>query len=266
MEVLNQSNIPFGNGVWSVIESEISEYLSKRLTLRSTVDFKDQYSFETDAIATKNLKQVSSTDGLEVSTREPIRMLEVKKSFVVPTQVIEDIKRDKEDFDNSILTKAVNSFAAVENDTILNGNKKANIEGILTNVENKLSAKNTKEILACVAKSLGIFNENFVDGSFKLIISSGTLAKLYTESFDGMSLKSKIDEILGANAIVINQDIGDDKALILSQRGGDFEFYSGLDVSLGFEKDTDKGVELFLLQTFAFRNISPEAAVVVDIK
>lgn len=266
MEVLNQSNIPFGAGVRNILESEISQYLSKRLTLRSTVDFKDQYTFETDAVPTKNLKSLSSSAGLEVSAREPIKMLEVKKAFTVPAKVIEDIKRGKEDFDNSVLTEAVNSFAAVENDTILNGNKKANIDGILSKIENKLTANDTKEILSCTAKSLGVFNTNFVDGPFKLIASSNTLAKLYTESFDGMSLKAKIEEILGSGAIIINQDIGDDKALIISQRGGDFEFYSGLDVSLGFEKESAKGVELFLLQTFAFRNISPEAAVLIEIK
>lgn len=266
MEVLNQSSIPFGMGVWNVIENEISEYLTKRLTLRSVVDFKGGLGFDTDAIPTKDIKSVSSSNGLEVSTREPIKMMEVKKLFTVPTQVIEDIKRDKEDFDNAVLMEAVNSFAAVENEVILNGNKKANIEGVLSGIENKLKANDTKEILACVAKSLGIFNQNFVDGPYKLVISSGTMAKLYTESFDGISLKAKIDEILGTGSVIINQDIGDDKALIVSQRGGDFEFYSGLDVSLGFEKEVAKGVELFLIQTFAFRNISPEAAVLVEIK
>lgn len=266
MEVLNHSTIPFGDTVWNTIESEVSKFLSKRLTLRSAVDFKEGYGFETDAVSTKNIKEISSSNGLEISTREPIKMLEVKKTFGIPLNVIEDIKRDKANFDDAALTEAVNSFATVENDVILNGNKKANIEGVLTGIKNKLTAKDTKEILTCVAKSMGIFNKNFVEGPFKLIISSETLAKLNVESFDGMSLKSKIDEIFGSDALIVNQDIGNDKALVISQRGGDFEFYSGLDVSLGFEKETAKEVELFLLQTFTFRNISPEAAVLIEIK
>lgn len=266
MEVLNHSKIPFGAAVWNTIESEISKYLSKRLTLRSAVDFKDDYSFDTDAVSTKRLNEIFSSKKLEISTREPIKMLEVKKTFSVPVKVIEDIKRDKIDFDDITLMEAVNSFSKVENDVILNGNKKANIEGILTGIENKLTAKDTKDILTCVAKSTGIFNKNFVEGPFKLIVSSETLAKLYVESLGGMSLKSKIDEILGNDAIIVNQDIGNDKALIISQRGEDFEFYSGLDVSLGFEKETSKEIELFLLQTFTFRNVSPEAAILIEIK
>jgi uncharacterized linocin/CFP29 family protein len=266
MEVLNQSSLPFSNSVWSVIEEEIGEYLAKRLTLRSVVDFRSEYSFETDAIATKNLQTVISQDGLNVATREPIKMMEVKKHFVVPTEVIEDIKRNKSDFDTDALMEAANAFAAFENQTILNGNSSANIEGLLSSVENRVEANNTKEILMAVAKSLGIFNANFVDAPFKLVVSSTTMAKLYTQSFDGISLKSKIDEILGSDAVVINQEIGDEMALVVAQRGGDFEFYSGMDVSLGFEKETSQGVELFLMQTFAFRNLAPEALVVIDIQ
>ncbi|MBN2782609.1 MAG: encapsulin [Campylobacterales bacterium] len=266
MEVLNQSNIPFGDGVKTVIESEITEYLSKRLTLRGVVDFRGEYTFDTDAIATKNLKPISSDNGVEISIREPIKMVEVRKRFTIPKSVIEDIKRGKSDFDNKSLTKASNEFAKVENEIILNGCSDANIKGILPSIENKLSANNATELLKCIAKSIGVFNENFVDGAFKLIISSNTLANLYTESFNGLSIKERVDEILGAGAIVISQDIGDYKALMLSQRGGDFEFYSGLDVSLGFDGETSDSVEMFLLETLAFRVITPEAAILIEIK
>ena len=55
MEILNQANLPFGTGVWNVIASEISEYLSKRLTVRSAVDFKGGLGFETDAITSQDI-------------------------------------------------------------------------------------------------------------------------------------------------------------------------------------------------------------------
>jgi uncharacterized linocin/CFP29 family protein len=266
MEILNQTNLPFGNGVWQVLQSEISEKLSKRLTLRGVVDFKDEYTFDTDSISTKNINTISSKKGLEISTRESIKMIEMKKTFKIPMSVIKDIKRSKPDFDDKSIVEAVNSFSEAENLTILHGSKEANIVGILSSVETTLEAKGAKDLLACVAKSMGEFNKNFVDGPFKLIVSNATLAKLYTESFDGVSLKSKIDEVIGSGSIVVNTEIGDDQALVVSQRGGDYEFYSGLDVSLGYESDNSKEVELFLIETFAFRNISPEASVLIKIK
>lgn len=267
MEILNRINAPFGNGVWSEIDATLGEFLAKRLNIRSVVDFNANYSYEDDAISTKALHEVSNKKGLSIATREPIKMVEIKKSFTLSKSVIEDIKRGVEDYDDSALANAANEFGAVENEMILNGLKEANIEGIVVNKEvESITVNSTKEILSGVAKSLGVFNKNFVDGGFKLVISSNTLASLYTEFFDGISVKAKIDDILGANNIVVNEDIGDKKALLISQRGEDFEFFSGLDVSLGYEKETKDSVELFLMQTCAFRVLGPEAAVVLNIK
>ena len=248
MEFLNRSNAPFSSGVWSVIDETMGEFLAKRLNMRSVIDFKSQYSYETDAIATKKLKQISNKKGLSLATREPICMLEIKKSFVLSCAVIEDIKRGIDEFDDKDLALAANEFAAIENGMILQGLKEANIEGIINHKEvQSLDVKSTKDILSAVAKSLGMFNKEFVEGDFKLVLSSATLAKLYTEFFDGISVKTKLDDMLGANHIVINEDIGNNHALIISQRGGDFEFCSGLDVCIGFEKELKEGVELFLM-------------------
>lgn len=266
MEILNRSNAPFGGAVWNEIDATMGEFLSKRLNLRSVVDFDESYGYESDAISTKRLSKISDKNGLSVAQREPIRMVEIKKTFILSKAVIEEIKRGVEDFDDAQLATAANELAAVENKMILEGLKEANIEGIVTKETLLMDVKTTKDLLSSVAKALGEFNKEFVDGGFKLVLSSATLAKLYTEFFDGISLKTKIDDILGEGSIVVNQDIGDDKALLISQRGGDFEFFSGLDLSVGFEKETKEGVELFLIQTCAFRNLAPEAAIVFNIK
>lgn len=267
MEILNRSQAPFGNGVWTEIETVLGEFLSKRLNIRSVIDFNDTITYDDDAIPTKELQEVSNKKGLTVSTREPIKIIEVKKTFNISKSVIEHIKRGVVDYDDKELMSAANEFATIENNMILQGLDEANITGIIKDPEvESIEAKSTKDILASVAKSLGVFNKNFVDGEYKLVISSGTLAKLYTEFFDGISVKAKLDDILGAGNIMVNEDIGDDTAILLSQRGGDFEFFSGLDISIGFEKETDKNVTLFLIQTCAFRILGPEAAIVINIK
>ena len=189
------------------------------------------------------------------------------KTFSLSKSVIEDIQRGVSDYDDSTLREVANDFSQIENSIILSGLSGANIDGIITNPEIKsIEVKSTKDILAGVAKAMGVFNQEFVSGTFKLVVSSQTLGKLYTEFFDGFSVKTKLDDILGSNEIIVNQTIGDDKALLISQRGGDFEFYSGLDVCVGFEKELDKSIELFLLQTLSFRVINPEAAILLNLK
>ena len=267
MEILNRSNAPFGANVWTTIDSTISQFLEKRLNLRSLVDFDSTYDYNTDSISTKNSSQIVNKKNITINVREPIRMVEIKNYFTIPKNVIEDIKKAKKDFDDKGFASAANEFSSIENEIILKGLEKANIKGILSNNElEKIEVKTTKDILVNTAKSLGIFNKNFINAPFKMVVSSSTLAKMYTEFFDGISLKTKIDDILGANSIVVNQDIGDDKILIISQRGGDFEFYSGLDVSVGFEKELEDSLEFFLIETCAFRVINPDAAIVLDLK
>jgi uncharacterized linocin/CFP29 family protein len=267
MEILNRTNAPFSNGVWSVIDETMGEFLSKRLNLRGVVDFKDQYTYDTDAIFTKELKNISDKKGLSISTREPIKMVEIKKTFTISNDTIDQIKRGVEDFEDKELATAANEFATIENNMILEGLKEASFTGIANHPDVvTMEVKSTKDILSSVAKSLGVFNKEFVDGGFKLVVSSGTLAKLYTEFFDGISVKTKLDDILGAGNTVVNEDIGDNRAMIISQRGGDFEFCSGLDLSIGFEKAAKDSVELFLIQTCALRILSPEAAIILNLK
>jgi uncharacterized linocin/CFP29 family protein len=267
MEILNRTNAPFSSGVWSTIDETMREYLSKRLAMRGLVDFEDQYSYDTDAIFTKELKTLSNQKGLSISTREPIKMLEIKKTFTLSNDTIEQIKRGVEDFEDKELASAANEFATIENTMILEGLKQADFQGIANHKDvKKVEVKSTKAILQGVAQSLGTFNKEFVEGDFKLVLSSATMAKLYTEFFDGISVKTKLDDILGENQLVINEDMGNDKAMIISQRGGDFEFCSGLDISVGFEKTNKDNVELFLLQTCALRILGPEAAIIFNLQ
>ena len=47
----------------------------------------------------------------------------------------------------------------------------------------------------------------------------------------------------------------------VSQRGGDFLFESGEDLSIGYDSHDADVVELYLVESFTFRVATPEAAV-----
>ena len=98
MEILNRTNAPFSNAVWNVIDETMSEFLSKKLSLRTLIDFKNNYSFDTDAVFTKRIKKISSEKGVTISTREPIKMVEIKKIFSVSNETVDEIKRGIKDF------------------------------------------------------------------------------------------------------------------------------------------------------------------------
>ena len=50
-------------------------------------------------------------------------------------------------------------------------------------------------------------------------------------------------------------------AIVLSVRGGDFELTIGRDLSIGYHGHTETTVRLYLVESLAFRVLTPEAAV-----
>lgn len=50
-------------------------------------------------------------------------------------------------------------------------------------------------------------------------------------------------------------------AVVISQRGGDFELISGQDLSIGYLDHDAEAVRLYIEETLALRICSPEAAI-----
>lgn len=265
MKILNRESSPIAPAIWSQIDTEFTTLLSQRLKLRGTVDF-TPVTFETDAIPTGNLTSLKSEGGLEVQMRVPLSMVEIRHEFELPKKVIEEFKRDKPDFDGAVFKKVANAFSNAENNVILSGLKEANIEGILANLSYKpIKAKDTKGLIDAVSSMLAAFASEFVGGPYKLILSTATLIKLVGESEGGVSVKERLESLLGKNFFVICEAIGNDKILAISQRGGDFAFYNGLDVSIGYVEEKKDSFTLFMMESCSFRVINPEAALLITL-
>ncbi|HXP36825.1 MAG TPA: family 1 encapsulin nanocompartment shell protein, partial [Solirubrobacteraceae bacterium] len=52
-------------------------------------------------------------------------------------------------------------------------------------------------------------------------------------------------------------------AVVLSMRGGDFEFNSGEDLSVGYDSHDAEAVSLYIEESYSFRVLTPEAAVAI---
>lgn len=266
MKILNREEAPLSAQMWNRIDTDMMTLLAKRLNMRSVVDFDESYDFATDAIATGSVRELTDEGGLHIGVREPIVMTEIRYDFSIPKTTLQAIKRDIEEIDDTPLREAANAFGAAENGMILNGLDAADIPGLLPSLsQESLKAKGAKELMVAAARTLGMFNAEFVDGPFKLLVSGGTFAQLVTETEGGETMKQKIENIFGAGAIVVSEAVGDDKAMVISQRGGDFVFYCGMDVQVGFDSETDDALNFFLLESGAFRVIAPEAAVRIDL-
>lgn len=263
MKLLNREASPLSGEVWNQIDSEFTTFLSQRLKMRSVVDF-TAVAFETDAIPTGELSPIETEGEVSLQARTPLNMMEVRYDFEIPKTVIEELKRDKPNFDDAIFKRVANTFSRVENTIILNGVPETGAAGILSDIPYEtIQAKDTKGLIEAVSKMLGTFAGEFVDGPFKLVLSTATLIKMIGESEGGVNIKSRLEALLGADFFVICEAIGDDKILAISQRGEDFSFYNGLDVSIGYTGETEEAYQLFMMESCAFRVVSPEAALII---
>jgi uncharacterized linocin/CFP29 family protein len=81
---------------------------------------------------------------------------------------------------------------------------------------------------------------------------------LETSEHGGYPLLEHLREIVSGPLV---WSPGLDGAAVVSQRGGDFLFESGDDLSIGYLNHDADSVHLYLVESFTFRVATPEAAV-----
>jgi uncharacterized linocin/CFP29 family protein len=81
---------------------------------------------------------------------------------------------------------------------------------------------------------------------------------LETSEHGGYPLLDHLRKIIGGPLVWAP---GVDGAVVVSQRGGDFLFESGEDLSIGYDSHSTETVQLYLVESFTFRVVTPEAAV-----
>ena len=81
---------------------------------------------------------------------------------------------------------------------------------------------------------------------------------LETSEHGGYPLLDHLRKIIGGPLVWAP---GVEGAIVVSQRGGDFLLEVGEDLSIGYDRHDADSVDLYLVESFAFRVLTSEAAV-----
>jgi len=96
-------------------------------------------------------------------------------------------------------------------------------------------------------------------GPYGLALGPATYTRvLETSEHGGYPLLNHLRQIIGGPLVWAP---GVDGAVVVSQRGGDFLFDVGEDLSIGYDRHDSDTVDLYLVESFTFRVATPEAAV-----
>ncbi|MEQ9642692.1 MAG: family 1 encapsulin nanocompartment shell protein [Alphaproteobacteria bacterium] len=262
MSDLRRELAPVSAGAWQEIEEEAREVLNLRLAARKLVDFDGPLGWSASAVDLGRAKPIRGhAKGTEVRLRQTLQLIEVRVPFTLSREEIEAIDRGADDVDLDAARDAAATLAGIEDGAVFNGYKEAGIEGIAdASAKSKLtlSADYTKYPDTVVA-GLAQMKAEGVEGPFALALGPRCWEGLHrTTTRSGFPVIDHVRQLLDGPLIWAPAVDG---AVLVSQRGGDFKLTVGRDISIGYFGHDRDSVELYLVESFTFRDLAPEAAV-----
>jgi uncharacterized linocin/CFP29 family protein len=254
---------PISEAAWSVIEAEAKARLSTHLAARKLVDFDGPHGWTHSAA---NLGHVTSiagpATGAEARQRQVLPLVEVRFPFSVGRAAVEDAARGADDIDLDELEDAARHFGECENTTVFHGYDAAGVTGITqASSHDPITLGDFGDYPTSVARAVNALRIAGIGGPYGLAIGpAGYTGIIETTEHGGLLLLDHLHQILGGPVVWAP---GVDGAVVLSLRGGDFQLVSGQDLSIGYLAHDFERIQLYLEESFTFRVIEPDSAVVL---
>jgi len=263
MSHLLREHAPITEATWAEIDEEARERLVPMLAARKLVDFAGPHGWEHSATNLGRTAPLGSTpfEGVTARQRRVLPVVELWAPFALSREELRDADRGAADVEYGPLDEAARRIALAENRAIFHGWEAAGITGIAQASTHapiplgEVCSRYPRHVASAVEALLRVG----VDGPYGLALGPAAYTRvLETSEHGGYPLLEHLRKILGGPLVWAP---GVDGAVVVSERGGDFLFESGDDLSVGYEAHDTEQVQLYLLESFTFRVATPEAAV-----
>ena len=191
-------------------------------------------------------------------------LLEVRFDFALSRSELDDVERGARDVDFSALDSAARQFARAENQSVFHGYEDAGITGITTASSHApiVLSTDANRYPETVARAVDMLRQSGVGGPYGLAIAPALYTEIVeTTEHGGYPLFDHLREILGGDVVWAPGVSG---GVVLSQRGGDFIFECGEDISIGYASHDAGTVNLYLEESYSFRVLEPDAAIALQ--
>jgi uncharacterized linocin/CFP29 family protein len=264
MNHLLRGHAPISDAGWEDIDDEARTRLEPGLAARRTVDFRGPHGWEHSAVNLGRVGDEGAEDGVEIATRRVLPLAELRAPFTVDVAELRAFDRGAADVDYSELDRAARAMVAAENTLVFHGSTAAGVTGITDASEHEaLRHTGPPETLpSVVASGVDTLMQAGVQGPFALVLGAEAWILVAGASEGGFPLRPHIEGIIGGPIVWAPGVRG---GVLLSMRGGDFLLDCGQDLSVGYHSHDAEAVELYLEESLAFRVVTPEAAVALDL-
>lgn len=261
MNNLYRELAPVSSAAWASIEEEAKRTFALHAAARKAVDVTGPDGLALAGIGTGHVTPIDPpASDVKAVLRDWHPVVEFKVPFTLDRAEIDSVDRGALDPDWQPIKDAAKKIAFAEDRAIFDGYAAAQITGIRpasTNPGLALPAE-VKEYPDVISKALSQLRLMGVTGPYSLLLSADAYTAVSETSDHGYPIREHLSrqldgDIIWAPAI--------DGALLLSCRGGDYEFRLGQDLSIGYLSHDADHVELYFTESFTFAVYTTEAGV-----
>jgi uncharacterized linocin/CFP29 family protein len=263
MNNLHRELAPISGKAWAQIEEEASRTLKRHLAARRVVDVPEPKGLELSAVGTGHLHQIQAPDdGIQAAQRDAKAIIELCVPFELTRQAIDDVERGATDSNWWPVKEAARKIAFAEDRAVFNGYAAAGIQGIREGSSNPgvVLPSSVMGYPVAVAQAVSQLRLAGVNGPYALVLGADAYAAASGGSDEGYPIFHHIERVVDGGIIWAPAIEG---GFLLTTRSGDFELDIGQDISIGYSSHSSTVVELYFLETFTFRLLTTEAAVVL---
>jgi uncharacterized linocin/CFP29 family protein len=262
MDHLYRELAPVSDAAWQQIEDEAKSRLVTHLAARKLVDLSGPHGWGHSATDLGRIEEVPSpAEGVAASRRRVLPLVELRASFNVSREELDDAERGAGNIELPELDEAVRQIALAENVSIFHGYADAGILGITESTSHpQLSfSEDMERYPRAVAQATDVLRRAGIGGHYGMAIGPDIYTGIVeTTEHGGFLLFDHLRQILGGPLVWAP---GVEGGIVLSLRGGDFVIDSGQDLSIGYSDHDASVVRLYLEESFTFRVLEPDAAV-----
>ncbi len=262
MDHLLREKAPISDAGWVEIEQEATRTLRHYLAARKIIDYSCDDDWTRSAMPLGRVNSVSSSiPAVELNSRVVLPLTEVRVQFQISRKELEALDRGATDFDTSPVVDAARAAALAEDQTVFGGNSELGISGIAGASSNPTVTFDASfnDFPDAVARALDGLSREGIEGPYGIAMGPEVWTGVMESSESGGYPLIKHLRLLVDGPVVWAPAI--DGAVLVSQRGGDFEISGGQDWSIGYLNHDHENITLYLESSFTAVVNTPEASI-----
>ena len=262
MDHLYRDLAPVSEAAWSQIEDEAKSRLVTYLAARKLVDVDGPHGWDYSAVDLGRVEEVDSpSEGVRALRRNVRPVVELRVDFAVSREEVDAADRGNVAIELPELDEAVRQIALAENSSVFHGYVAGGMLGITEESSHTPCTieADMDHYPKVVAQATDKLRQAGITGPYGLAIDPAIYTVIVeTAEHGGYLLLDHLRQILGGPVVWAP---GVEGGVVVSQRGGDFVFHLGQDLSIGYRDHDADVVRLYLEESFSFSVLEPDAAV-----